>query len=98
MAEMDYAQVGLPRFRVKNEMSQLLQEEMSNLEATMVELRKSQAQFIEEVHTSPQEESNVRNGVNELPSQWLNWLRLWMKCLRKRQLLIFKSNPYHSSA
>ena len=54
MAEMDYSQVGLPRFLVKNKMSQPPQEEMSNLEATMVELRKYQAQFMEEVHTPPQ--------------------------------------------
>ena len=53
MAEMDYYQVGLHRFFVKNEMSQPPQEEMSNLEATMAELRKSQAQFMEEVHTPP---------------------------------------------
>ena len=66
MAKIDYAQIGLPRFLVKNEMSQPPREEMSNLEATMVELRKSQAQFMEEVHTPPQEESNVKNGVDEL--------------------------------
>ena len=66
MAEMDYAQVGLPRFLFKNEMSQPPQEEMSNLEDTIVELRKSQAPFMEEVHTPPQEESNVKNGVDEL--------------------------------
>ena len=32
----------------------------------MAELRKSQAQLMEEVHTPPQEESNVKNGVDEL--------------------------------
>ena len=42
IAKMDYSQVGLPRFLVKNEISQPSQEEMSNLEATMAELRKSQ--------------------------------------------------------
>ena len=31
----------------------------------MAEHRKSQAQFMEEVHTPPQEESNVKNGVDE---------------------------------
>ena len=46
MAKMDYAQVRLPRFLVKNEMSQPPQEEMSNLEATMAELRKYQDQFM----------------------------------------------------
>ena len=66
MVEMGYAQVRLPRFLVKNEKRQPPQEEMSNLEATMAELRKSQAQFMEEVHTPPQEESNVKNGGDEL--------------------------------
>ena len=65
MAEMKYSQVGLPKFFVKNEMSQPPQKEMSNLEATMDELRKSQAQFMKEVHTSAQEESNVKNRVDE---------------------------------
>ena len=65
-SEMDYAQVGLPRFLVKNEKSQPPQEEMSNLEANMTRLRKSQAQFIEEVNTHPQDKSNAKNGVNEL--------------------------------
>ena len=32
----------------------------------MAELRKSQAQFMEEVHTPPQEESSIKNGVDEL--------------------------------
>ena len=32
----------------------------------MTELRKFQAQFMEEVHTPPYEESNVKNGVDEL--------------------------------
>ena len=32
----------------------------------MVELRKYQAQFMEEVHTPPQEESSFKNGVDEL--------------------------------
>ena len=46
---------------------------MSNLEATRAKLRRvqaklatSQVQFIEEVHTPPQEVLNVKNGVNEL--------------------------------
>ena len=53
MAKIDYSQFGFPRFLVKNEISQPPQEEMSNLEATMAKLRKSQAQFMEEVHTPP---------------------------------------------
>ena len=32
----------------------------------MAALRKTQAQFIEDVHTPPQDESNVKNGVDEL--------------------------------
>ena len=32
----------------------------------MVKLRKSQAQFMEEVHTPPQDESNVKNVGDEL--------------------------------
>ena len=47
-------------------MSQPPQEEISNLEATMAELRKFQAQFMEKVHTPPQEELNVKNRVDEL--------------------------------
>ena len=66
MADMDYSQVVLPSFLIKNEICQPPQEEMSNLESTMAKIRKSQAQFMEEVHTPPQEESNVKNGVDEL--------------------------------
>ena len=74
MDDMDYSQVGLPRFYVKNKMIQRPQEEMSNLEATTIaelgrvqaELATSQAQFMKEVHTHPQEELNVKNGVDEL--------------------------------
>ena len=66
MAEMNYSQVGLPRFLVKNDMIQPPQEDMPNLEETMAKLRKSEAQFMEEVHTPPQEESHVKNGVDEL--------------------------------
>ena len=55
MVEMDYAQVRLPRFLVKDEKKQPPQEEMSNLETTMAELRKYQAQFMEEVNTHQQE-------------------------------------------
>ena len=46
---------------------------MSSLKTTIAELRRvqadlatSQAQFIEEVYTPPQEELNVNNGVDEL--------------------------------
>ena len=44
MGDMDNSQDGLPRFYVQNEMSQPLQEEISNLEATMAELRRVQAE------------------------------------------------------
>ena len=40
MVDMDYSQVGLPRFQVQNEMNQPPQEEMSNLEAPMDELKR----------------------------------------------------------
>ena len=43
MIEIDYFQVGLPRFYVQNEMSQLPKKEMSNLEANIAELRRVQA-------------------------------------------------------
>ena len=66
MADMDYSHVGLPRFHVQDEIRSPLQETMTNLEATMDELRRSQAQFTEEVNTPPQEESIVKRGVDEL--------------------------------
>ena len=73
MANMDYSQVGLPRLCVQNEMNQPSQEEMSNLGAIIVELRRVQAelatsrtQFMEEVPTPPQEELNVKHGVDKL--------------------------------
>ena len=44
MVDMDYSQVGLLRFYVQNEMYQPPQEEISNLEAAMVELRRVQAE------------------------------------------------------
>ena len=70
---MNYSQGDLPRFYVQNEMSQPPQEEMSNLEATMAELRRvqidsatSQAQFMEKVHTPSQDESKFESEVDEL--------------------------------
>ena len=57
--------LGLLGFLVQNEISQPPREEMSNLESTTTKLRKSPSQFMEEVHTPPQE-SNVKNGVDEL--------------------------------
>ena len=43
--DMDYSQVGLPGLYVKNEMNQPPQEEISNLEATITELRRVQAEL-----------------------------------------------------
>ena len=40
MADMDYSQVGSPRFYVQNEMYQPSQEAISNLEVAMAELRR----------------------------------------------------------
>ena len=61
MVDMDYSQVGSPRFYVQNEMYQPQQEEISNLEAAIAKLRRvqaelttsGQAQFMEKVHTTP---------------------------------------------
>ena len=39
MVDMDCSKVGLPRFHVQNEMSQPPQEEISNLEATINEMK-----------------------------------------------------------
>ena len=61
--------------QVENEISMAImdysQKEMSNLEATMVELRRVQielakyrAQFMEDVHRAPKEESKFKNGVD----------------------------------
>ena len=54
-------------------MNQPPQEEVSSLKTTIVELRTvqadlatSQAQFMEEGYTPPQEKLNVNNGVDEL--------------------------------
>ena len=54
MAEMDYSQVGLPRFFYPNEISQPPHERMKKLEATLVEMKRvhakcatSQVQFME---------------------------------------------------
>ena len=58
VADMDYSQVGSPRFYVQNEMCQPPKEKICNLGAAMVELRRvqaesatSQAQFMKEVCT-----------------------------------------------
>ena len=40
MVDMDYSHVGLPSFHVQNEMSQPPQEEISNLEATINEMKR----------------------------------------------------------
>ena len=73
MGDMDYSQDGFPWFYVQNEMSEPPQEEMYNLEATMAELRRvqaestiSQAQFMEKVHTPSQNKSKFESEVDEL--------------------------------
>ena len=66
MVDMDYSQVGLPRFHVQDEIRSPLQETIENLEANMAELRRSQAQFMEEVNKPSQEESNFKSEVDEL--------------------------------
>ena len=73
MGDMGYSQAGLPRFHAQNEMSEPPEEEISNIEAAMAELRKvqaesatSQAQFMEKVHTPSQEESKFESEVDEL--------------------------------
>ena len=66
MANMDYSQVNLPRFHVQDEIRSPLQETMTNLEANMAELRRSQAQLMEEVNKPLQEESNFKSEVDEL--------------------------------
>ena len=57
MDDLVYVQNGLPKFHTHNEISQLPQEKMTNLEATMAEWRRflaecetSQANFMEEVN------------------------------------------------
>ena len=66
MANMDYSQVGLPRFHVQDEIRSPLQETMTNLEANMAELRRSQAQFMEEMNNPSQEKTNFKSEVDEL--------------------------------
>ena len=72
MADLDYVQNGLPRFHTHNVISQSPQEKMTNLEATMDEWRRfqaefetSQANFMEEVNQPPQEELIFENEVDE---------------------------------
>ena len=73
MADFDYVQNGLPRFHTHNQISQLPQEKMANLEATVVGWRRFQlecetfqANFMEEVNQPPQEELIFENEVDEL--------------------------------
>ena len=46
MDDMAYSQDALPRFYVQNDLSQPPQEEMSNLEVTMAELRRFQPESV----------------------------------------------------
>ena len=68
MVDLDYVQNGLPRFHTHNEISQPPQEKMTNLEATMAEWRRfqaefetSQANFMEEVNQPPQKKLTFEN-------------------------------------
>ena len=104
MSEMDYSQDGLLRFYVQNEMSEPPQEEMSNLEATMAELRRvqaesetSQAQFMEKVHTFSQEESKFESEVDELAITMAKLAKCRVNYSRERQRLMFKFSPYYNT-
>ena len=73
MAEINYSQVGLPRFLDQNEKSQPPHKRMTKLEATMAELERVCAEkesprvpFMREVNTPPQEESIDEREVDEL--------------------------------
>ena len=66
MVDNDFSQVGLSRFHVQDEIRPLPQEIMTNLEANMAELGRSQAQFMEEVNKPLQEEPNSKSEVDEL--------------------------------
>ena len=73
MADLDYVQNGLPRFHTHNEISQPPQEKMTNLEATMAEWRRfqaefetSQSNFMEKMNKPPQERLIFENEVDEL--------------------------------
>ena len=75
MANMDYSQVGLPRFHVQDEIRSPLQETMTNLEANMAELRRSQAQFMEEMNNPSQEKTNFKSEVDELAITMANFAK-----------------------
>ena len=73
MAEMDYSQVGLPRFLDQNEKSQPPHGRMTNLEGTIAKLERlhvecptSQALLMKEVNTPLQDESIVEKEVDKL--------------------------------
>ena len=63
---MDYSQVSFPWFHVQDAIRSPLQETMTNLKANITELRRSQAQFMEEVNKPSQDESNFEIEVDEL--------------------------------
>ena len=56
MADMDYSHVGFPRFHVQDEIRSYLQGTMTNLETNMADLRRSRAQFMDEVNKPSQGE------------------------------------------
>ena len=105
MGAMDYSQDGLPRFYVQNEMSEPPQEEMSNLEATMDELRKvqdesatSQAQFMEKLHTLSQKKSKIESKVDELAITMAKLAKCRTELLKGETRTNVKFNPYHLRA
>ena len=75
IAYMDNFHVGLPRFHAHNETSQ----PMTNLDATMAEWRRAQAEFatsqtpfMEEANQPPQEELIFENGMDVLAISRVN--------------------------
>ena len=71
--DMDNAQVGLPRFHAQNKMSPPPREKMTNLEATMAEWRRVQAElaksrtelFMEETKANVQFQSIPLKGLEK---------------------------------
>ena len=67
MADIDNSQVGFPRFHDQNEMSPPPQEKMTNLEATMVEWRRIQAELAKSRTEVFMEETNANVQFQSIP-------------------------------
>ena len=72
MAEMDYSQVGLPKFFYQNEISQPPHERMTKLEAALVEMKRvnaecatSQVQFMELTRANVQIQHTPLDSLKE---------------------------------